>query len=205
MRTLRVGSSLPPHSTAFRAARETPARPIPGLGSGRSASSCIMKPWIRSATRSEHGATSSTQSGRADTTSIGSAAAGGAPSTSSTTSRIAPGANGLRDEAIGLAAHGLQQRVGRVVGGHHTTRGGSASVRTCASTSRPLMPGQPDVEQHHVERGVGAAWRAPQGPSAGLHDAVAGFFEQRARSRGATPRSSSTTRMRPRAESGSSR
>src|SRR5438034_7655925 len=80
MRTLRVGSSRPPHSTALvsnsRKAWPTDSR----TASGRRASNCIIKAWIRLATSSVHGATSSTHSGRADTTSIGNAVA--APTTS---------------------------------------------------------------------------------------------------------------------------
>ena len=111
-----------------------------------------MKLWRRSATGSAQGATSSTHSGRAEITSIGSAAAPALRQHFLHDLDDRARREGLDDEAIGLAANGLEHRRRRLVGGHDDHAGRTLDRPRAGEHLEPAHPGQPDVEQHHVGR-----------------------------------------------------
>ena len=94
MRTVWVGSSLPPHSIAFISSSPKAWPTRARTSSGRSASRCASSSRIRCPDSRWHGTSSSTQSGRAEITSIGRSS-GPASSAERTTSSSCSGSIGL--------------------------------------------------------------------------------------------------------------
>ena len=133
---------------------------------------------MRSATSSEQGATSSTQSGRADATSIGRVVAADWASTSRTTATTWRRGDRLAHEAVGLIAEGAQQRVRGVVGGHHHDPGRHRDGPRLGQHLEAVHARQADVEQHQVD-GPAAQLGQRIHAVAGLIGGVAGLLEQR--------------------------
>src|SRR5262245_57519165 len=193
--TVSVGSSRPPHSTAFDSSSRNACATDSRTSSGSLASSCITKSCTRSAISSEQGATSSSHSALADTTSIGSAAAADARRTSLTSSTIVVGGNGFRTNACACPRNERSSASGVSSEVIITIRGGEAVSRARASTSRPLMPGSPMSSNM---QSIG--WRSSVASAAGPSPACSVWYPaswSRAARAWRRARSSSTISTRP--------
>ena len=193
MRTFRFGSSLPPHSIALVSNSRNACATASRTSSGRFASRCMTNEWMRSAISSVHGATNSSHSGRAETTSNESAAAGARPRL--TTSTIVFGGNGLRIYRYACRRTDFEHRFRRVVGGHHDHAAAAWPVRGPGQDVQPAHARQPDIQQDDIEGAIVRGAPAPRG------------HRRRSRPDGRprvssvasacrSPRSSSTSRMR---------
>ena len=151
MRTFRLGSSLPPHSMAFVSNSRNADATASRTASGRLASRCMTNDWMRSAISSVQGATSSSHSGFADITSIGSAAAGCGQRL---VDDVDDGVRGKRlsQVAIGLTPNGLEQRRRRVVGGHDDDERRRRQLADACQHVEPAHAREPDVQENQVER-----------------------------------------------------
>ena len=83
----------------------------------------------------------------------------------------------LGDVPVGLPAHRPQQRVGRVVGGHHHDARRLGERADFVQDIEAAHAGQPHVQQDDVERAGGQLGQRGW-PIGGLGDPVAGLFEQ---------------------------
>ena len=107
---------------------------------------------MRSAASCVQGTTSSTHSGRAEITSIGSGS--GASSASRTVSSSAGGFDRLVHVSERLLAHRLQQRLRRVVGRHDDDARAALARAQLGQQLEPVHARHPHVEEQQVEASV---------------------------------------------------